>query len=95
MLRIAGEALANTERHAAATQVDVQLQYERDKLLLTVEDDGHGFRFADAMSMDGHYGLRGMQERADGLGARLMVRSAVGEGTTLRLEVPLGAEEGT
>lgn len=93
VLRIAGEALSNVKRHAAATEVDVQLQYERDKLLLTVADNGRGFEYKDAVMMDGHYGLRGMQERADALGASLLVESERGKGTTVRVDVPLDEQE--
>jgi len=85
--RIAHEALANIERHAAATQVEVRLAIRDDRLLrLTIHDNGVGF---DTHALPpGHYGLLGMAERAREANGELRVESAVGKGTILVLEVP-------
>jgi signal transduction histidine kinase len=56
---------------------------------LAVVDDGRGFPVdPDLRSYAGHWGLLGMRERADRVGATLTVRSAVGAGTTVELLVP-------
>ena len=93
VLRIAQEALANVARHAHATEVHVELRYESDRLLLSVVDNGTGFD-PDAVSSGGdHFGLEGMRERAAGLAATLSVTSAPGDGTSLRLVLPLPRTE--
>ena len=93
VLRIAQEALANVARHARATEVHVELRYESDRLLLSVVDNGTGFD-PDVVSSNGdHFGLEGMRERAAGLAATLSVTSAPGDGTTLRLILPLPRSE--
>ena len=76
-------ALANVERHAGATQVIVQLAQAGAMLTLTVRDDGVGFDPAQVAA--DRYGLAGMHERAEAIGARLAVRSKPGLGTTVEL----------
>ena len=93
VLRIVQESLSNVGRHAAATKVMVEMQYERDELGVTVRDNGRGFSPAQARDMGGRYGLRGMEERAALLGGKLSITSGNGEGTTVTLTVPLRAEE--
>ena len=67
LLRIGQEAVANAVRHAAATRIDVQLIYESAQVFLRVEDDGRGFTNPPGSSgPEGHYGIRGMRERAGG-----------------------------
>jgi signal transduction histidine kinase len=85
LLRVAQEALANVRKHAAARQVDVGLSYTDDAVLLTVTDDGRGF---DPDAVSGGYGLRGMRERVWQAGGTITVRTAPGEGTVVRAEVP-------
>jgi signal transduction histidine kinase len=85
LLRTAQEALTNVRRHARASTVRVQLAYSADAVVLTVADDGAGF---DATAPHHGYGLVGMAARAETLGAVLGVDTAVGRGTTVRLEVP-------
>ncbi len=94
VMRIAEESLSNIDRHAAAERVTVELRYDRDTLLLAVRDDGRGFAHDDARELEGHYGLRGMRERAAILHAEMTIISKQGEGTCVRLIVPLGAGEG-
>ncbi len=95
VLRIAGESLSNVQRHARAGEVSVALSYGTDSLHLTVRDDGEGFSPPDAQRLEGHYGLRGMHERAAALGGELMITSKPGEGTTVSLVVPLRKESHT
>jgi len=86
--RIAQEALTNTVRHSQATTATVSLQAINQHLLLTVKDDGRGFDPQAVTESEG-IGLAGMNERANLVGGRLRVRSAHGEGTEIRFEVPL------
>ena len=89
VLRITQEALSNVDRHAAASMVGVDLRYDQDGLVLIVTDNGKGFEVAEALPMNGHYGLKGMQERAENLHAKLTMRSSPREGSTITLTVPL------
>jgi signal transduction histidine kinase len=90
--RIAQEALSNVARHAQARSVRMETHFDPHRFALVVEDDGVGFpippSLADLDSAE-HYGLMGMQERAELLNGRLTVDSVPGGGTRLRLEVPL------
>jgi signal transduction histidine kinase len=83
VLRVAQEALHNALRHSGARQVRVRLAHEDGKLVLSVDDDGTGFEPATARGL----GLVSMSDRAEAAGGVLAVRSAPGEGTTVRVEV--------
>jgi signal transduction histidine kinase len=79
LYRIAEESLINVERHAAAQRVEVRLACGSDRVDLVIHDDGVGF---DPMAVNpDHYGLTGMAERANMVGATLEVRSHPGGGT--------------
>lgn len=83
--RVVQEALHNCARHAKARSVMVEVRQETSKILLSVEDDGHGF---DVRRIRG-LGLVGMEERVHHLGGALSVRSHLGKGTTVAVELPL------
>src|SRR5262249_34541112 len=90
LLMIVREALQNALRHAAPGHVSVALSSDRQGLLVEIEDDGRGFDPSILNSSNGqHYGLIGMRERAERLGGRLLLTSAPGEGTQVRLSVPI------
>jgi signal transduction histidine kinase len=89
LYRIVQEALANVARHAGASLVAIRLAWEGARLLLTVQDDGCGFSVPAALAdltVQGHFGLAGMAERAGLIGGALGVASAPGQGTTVRVE---------
>jgi signal transduction histidine kinase len=88
VFRMLQEALANILRHAGATHVRVELAQSGDTLLLSVTDNGCGFRPA-AGDKAGSFGLIGMRERAGAFGGRLDIDSAPGRGTALALAIPL------
>jgi signal transduction histidine kinase len=92
LFRIVEELLRNVERHADARRVTLGLQVADSELLLTLGDDGVGFE-PGAVGL-GHYGLAGVREQAEMIGARLELDSAPGQGTTVRLRLALGAGEG-
>jgi signal transduction histidine kinase len=88
LFRIAQEAMNNIERHAQAKQVWVKLDAGNGTVIL-IKDDGIGF---DATAMDDdRFGLRGMRERAELIGAHLRVDSATGNGTTVTVTLPASA----
>ncbi len=94
VLRILQEALSNVERHAGASSANVQLTYGEDKLVLIVDDSGHGFSVADAERKMGHFGLRGIRERAASIGAQLHITSDDRDGTRVKLIVPISGRKG-
>ncbi len=88
--KIAAEALRNSFRHAQPGRVEVEIRYESDDFRLRVRDDGKGIDQAvlAAQGIEGHYGLRGMPERAAAIGGKLAVWSEVGAGTEVELRLP-------
>jgi signal transduction histidine kinase len=81
--RIAQEAVTNAERHAGAQHLSVRWECNGSSATLVVADDGKGFVVGRAGRPDS-FGLRGMRERADAIGAFLDVDSAPGAGTVVR-----------
>jgi signal transduction histidine kinase len=85
--RVVQEALHNCARHAQARSVRVIVRQEARRILLSVEDDGHGF---DAGRVRG-LGLVGMEERVTHLGGAFEVLSKPGAGTKVEVELPLAS----
>jgi signal transduction histidine kinase len=86
VLQITREALSNVARHARAITCRVSLQREGDRAVLVIDDDGIGF--APGTATGGH-GLGNLAERARDLGGLAEVESVPGEGTTVRISLPL------
>lgn len=87
LYRVTQEALTNVLRHAQATQVRISLQHSAPAVVeLWIEDEGKGF---DLRVDTGGLGLLGATERAAALGGSLQVESAPGQGTRLRMRIPL------
>ncbi|TVQ22275.1 MAG: PAS domain S-box protein [Leptolyngbya sp. DLM2.Bin15] len=82
LLRMGQEALTNAIRHANADEIRVELVYDRDQVCLRVNDNGQGFGVGSIPSSEG-FGLLGMSERAERIGAQLMIRSQPGQGTEI------------
>ncbi|AWH25605.1 sensor histidine kinase [Stenotrophomonas sp. YAU14D1_LEIMI4_1] len=83
---IGREAIRNALRHAQASAIEVELSYGPRSFLLHVRDDGIGI--ADPGASHGHWGLQGMRERAQRLGAELQLWTRPGLGTEVALAVP-------
>jgi signal transduction histidine kinase len=94
--RIAGEALRNAFRHAAAKRVEVEIVYGAQSFEVRIRDDGKGIdpKFLSE-ELPGHFGLRGMRERAEAIGGKLTVWSAPDSGTEVVLSVPGATTYGT
>jgi len=84
--RIAQEAISNVERHAQASHIRVRWRCDGRSAQLTVADDGRGFA-VEAPRRDDSFGLTGMQERADSIGATLHVESEPYVGTLVECQV--------
>lgn len=90
VLQMAREALANVSRHSGARSARLALERQRRATaVLSVADDGSGFD--PARPRPGGQGLRNLRERAQALGGELEVESAPGQGTTIRVRLPLGS----
>jgi signal transduction histidine kinase len=90
LLRISQEALTNVVKHAGATSVAIRLTYSADSVSLEIKDNGCGLNEKKMSGQDGrHFGLLGMSERAKRLDGRLDVSGAPGQGTTVRVIIPL------
>jgi signal transduction histidine kinase/ligand-binding sensor domain-containing protein len=90
LLRIGQEAITNVVRHAGAQHIDIRLDFDARHVKMTIADDGRGLGSdATASSINGHYGLQGMRERAEQIGAELTVASTPGGGTQVRVEAPI------
>jgi signal transduction histidine kinase len=92
MFRIAQEAMHNIRKHSQATEARVVIEFTRETARLTVNDNGKGFEVPDELgdlASRGRLGLVGMRERARLLNANFSVRSEVGKGTTLMVELAI------
>jgi signal transduction histidine kinase len=86
--RIGYEAIRNAYKHSQASRLDVELRYRQD-LALRVRDNGVGIDPSTAaLGKDGHFGLRGMRERAARIGGKLTLVSSVNSGTEITVVVP-------
>ena len=87
--RIGREALANAFRHSHASKIEVELEYSTKHLRILVRDDGAGIDHQVLQTgKDGHWGLAGMRERAENIGAKLKVLSRANAGTEVELLIP-------
>jgi len=87
--RIAREAVRNAFRHAQASKIEAEIAHGERLLRLRIRDDGKGIdpKLLNA-GRDGHWGLPGMRERAQQMGAKLDMWSEVGAGTEVELSIP-------
>jgi two-component system sensor histidine kinase UhpB len=88
LYRLIQEALLNVVRHSRSDQARVEVERNSGHVVATVADEGRGFDVDDAL-VSGALGLFGMHERASYVGGRVTVRSAPGQGTRVRIEIPL------
>jgi PAS domain S-box-containing protein len=86
LLRIGQEALTNVLRHARASKFNVLLVFDSREIRLNLRDDGCGF---DPKRRHEGFGLRGMRERAEGMGGQLSIESSNGKGTMISIVLPL------
>jgi signal transduction histidine kinase len=95
LLRIAQESVRNAVRHGRATQVQIALSFEDDRIRLRISDDGRGFVPDEHEAVRGngeHLGLLTMRERAARIRGRIDIISSPGRGTTIETSVPVMSE---
>jgi signal transduction histidine kinase len=86
LICIIREAFMNVRKHAQATQVKLELNYNTNWLTATIADNGCGFVIR---SSRGHFGLQTMRERAQSVGGDLKIESYPAQGTLVKLRLPL------
>jgi signal transduction histidine kinase len=95
LFRIVQEALNNVRRHSKALRVCMQVEFYLSRIRISIEDDGCGFnapeRIGDLVA-SGRLGLIGMYERARTLDGTLLIRSEIGQGTVVIIDVPVQPE---
>lgn len=93
LFRIGQEAITNIAKYASAGEVDIELLFEKNRVVLTIKDDGSGFDIEDILTHpieDGRgLGLLGMRERVELLRGKFEVASTPGFGTRIRTELPV------
>ncbi|MBI5354020.1 MAG: hypothetical protein HZB50_15365 [Chloroflexi bacterium] len=90
LYRIAQEALNNVVKHSKATHADLKIIFEDAEIKMEVRDNGNGFimpKSPTELAPSGHFGLLGVHERADLIGARLEMESTLGKGTRLQVRL--------
>jgi len=85
---IAREAVNNALNHASASRIRLELNYTPKELMLTIADDGAGFDPQMALTKNGHWGFRGMQERTRQMGGQFTVNTAPGRGARITVTAP-------
>lgn len=88
IFRIFQETLTNISKYANATRVEVSLAVGEDEVILEVSDDGTGID-VDSMTKPGSFGIRGMKERAGYLGGDVEIEGRPGQGTRIKVAIPL------
>jgi signal transduction histidine kinase len=88
LYRIAQEALNNVVKHSKSTHANLKIAFDNEEIKMKVSDNGNGFlvpKSPTELAPSGHFGLLGVHERADLIGARLEIESILGKGTRLKV----------
>jgi signal transduction histidine kinase len=89
LLRIGQEAINNAVQHSQAQHILINLKFDARRVLLSVRDNGRGFKQDGVPGKAGHFGLTGMRERAEQIGGNLTIHSGNGSGTEVVVDVPI------
>jgi signal transduction histidine kinase len=88
LLRIVREAVTNAVKHGRTSAVDIRLSMQEGEAMIEIMDDGQGFDVDARGNVPGHFGIRGMRERARRINAALTIQSLPGRGTMVRVTAP-------
>jgi signal transduction histidine kinase/ligand-binding sensor domain-containing protein len=92
LVRIGREAVTNAVRHGGPTELQIDLSFAEDSVLVRVTDNGRGFDItAPRLTPEEHWGLTSMQERAEQIGAQFQLTSAAGRGTQIEVVAPVAS----
>jgi two-component system, NarL family, sensor histidine kinase UhpB len=86
--RVVQEGLINALRHAQPSQVDIVVECDARRIIVSVTDDGCGL--SDEWARPGHFGLRGLKDRVQQLDGVFSIGSTGGRGVRLTADIPLG-----
>ncbi len=86
---MATEAIHNAVKHAAPRHIEIRLSRDAKGVYMAISDDGCGFDMAVDGTPKGHWGMRGMVERAKSIGVTLKIHSAPGDGTRVEVKIPV------
>ncbi|MCR4393320.1 MAG: ATP-binding protein [Dehalococcoidales bacterium] len=92
LFRIAQEALNNARKHSKASQVNIDIRFNQNRIRMIISDNGEGFNAREALkrsSIKGSLGLLSMKERADLINADLNIESKPSQGTVVRVDLKL------
>ncbi|HSL42821.1 MAG TPA: ATP-binding protein [Anaerolineales bacterium] len=90
LYRIAQEALNNVVKHSKATRAELRIDFDPAQIVMEIVDNGMGFDIPGSptdFAAGGHFGLLGIRERSDLIGARLKIQSEAGQGTRLSVRL--------
>jgi len=94
--RIIREAITNVRKHAMAKHINLRLETNKNgNLFMTIKDDGQGFNLRRVLSNKKYgkcFGLKGMKEQAELLAGTFTIETRKGQGTKIKVKVPLGEE---
>jgi len=91
LYRMAQEALSNAARHAQAAHISLTIAFATQAVTMTIADDGQGFQVPASpaeFAPQGHFGLLGLHERAELIGAHLDIQSSPGQGAQVTVQLP-------
>lgn len=95
LLRIGQETIANAVKHSGAKSIKIEWQFSLQKVVLQITDDGKGFDPETCEGPnEGHFGLLGIRERAERMGGSAHINSSPGNGTCIRVEIPINQNNG-
>jgi signal transduction histidine kinase len=91
LYRMAQESLSNVARHAQASQASLNIAFKPEVVTMTISDNGRGFQVPASpaeLAPGGHFGLLGLHERAELIGAHLDIQSSPGQGARVTVQLP-------
>jgi len=88
LFRVTQAALTNVSRHAQTEQAKVSISFEKDLVTLNITDDGIGFNTEGPFTPPSGWGLAGMRERVEAVNGEFILRSSLGEGTSIKAIIP-------
>ncbi|MEL7002452.1 MAG: PAS domain-containing protein, partial [Bacteroidota bacterium] len=89
LYRITQEAINNCIKHSEAELVSIQLMKYKNEVVLTIEDDGKGFKFDGQWNASQNFGLKSIYNRIGTLSGNVYIDSTISKGTTITVELPI------
>jgi two-component system, NarL family, sensor histidine kinase DegS len=93
IFRLTQEAFSNVLKHAKASYVSVDINFQKTQITITIKDNGEGFHVDQVSRRGNHFGLLGMQERLDLLEGRMDIESDIGSGTRVVFWIPINQDQ--